>query len=310
MSPGPGLRTGIALLLGAAIVALAWRAWPPVGDSLAPATGRPDSTVNLPLPDPAGTAPEPATLTQGTPIPALATTRDLNDFLAARGLPADALIAAYASWRRNRGFLDSDTLAGPAPGGLGSDYYQSLSTATLTGMARAGDLAASLVLAGRLYAQSPARALEEFIRGSHAGSAQGMLAAGEVLGAMPRPESGADPRAAGLAWTLAAVRQHGPAVVEPAVMSRIEQWEAQLAPDELRLACEMSVDLFTEHRARQVPEGELPPVFVMPVSLYNRLPCRDADTAIKPPDALARCEALAADDRDAAPVEVRLCPRY
>jgi hypothetical protein len=257
----------------------------------------------------------------------VATRDDLAALLTARGLPAERLIMAYGDWRRARGFLDDGPLTGPAQNGLGVDYYRSLSPGTLQNLAAAGDLAAMLLVGGSKFQKDQSGALEAFVRSSYAGSAQGMLAASETfralavasiskpdliadrrLVALRRGKPDQDLRVDALAWSLAAIRQHGPAVVDANLLKGMEQIQSELPPGEVDAACAQSAAIFAEHRERQVQGGDLPPVFATPANLYARLPCGKGSAALAPPPIMSRCESVAAADGGGAALDVWICP--
>jgi hypothetical protein len=320
-----------ALLLVAALASLQpWRSDEPA-PTVAPAA--------LPVPPPAAAipAPQPVVPARRVSQPNVPTgdvrlrgREDLAALLTARGLDPDQSIAALQAWRESRGFFGPDALnlTGLAPGNTRSDYYTSLDLATLRALADSGDLGAVQAVADRSLADDPLAAIDGYRRAAGLGSAAAMLAISstlrslaqfptgegqmeERLAAQLRQLRGSEPdrdlRTDALAWSLAAVRQYGPAVADRGTLAWVEATASALPPDTVTRACGQSLAIMADLAARGAPGADLPPVFSAEANVYERLPCRDTPAPVSPPADISRCEPTAARDQFGQPVAVWTC---
>jgi hypothetical protein len=323
------------LLLVAALAWLQpWRQARPEPEPVAAALPAP-----APAPEPAPAAvPPPTTRRAPPPVtapapPAEASVRDRSDLVAlleARGLDPERAIADLQAWRERRGFLGPDpmNLTGLAPGESRGEYYATLDPATLANLAASGDVGALQTLAGSKLRKDPAGAIADYSRAAGLGSAAAMLAISsamrglaqfpadgvgvdEELAAQLRRLRGGDQtrdlRGDALAWSLAAIRQYGPGVIDRSTLAWIETSARDLPADTVTRACGQSLAIMADLTARGAPPGDLPPVFSTEPGLYDRVPCGKSPVPISPPPDIDQCESTAARDRFGQPVTVWTC---
>ena len=255
---------------------------------------------------------------------------DLAALLKARGLDPDRAIADLQAWRERRGFLGPDpmNLTGLAQGQSRGEYYATLDPATLANLAASGDVGALQTLAGSRLQKDPAGAIEDYSRAAELGSAASMLAISSTMRALAQfPADGVgveeklaaqlrrlrggdqsrDLRGDALAWSLAAVRQYGPAVIDRSTLAWIETSARDLPADTVTRACGQSLAIMADLTARGAPAGDLPPVFSTEQGLYDRLPCGKSPVPISPPTDIEQCESSEARDLFGQPVSVWTC---
>lgn len=242
----------------------------------------------------------------------------------------DRAIADLQAWRERRGFLGPDemNLTGVPPGQSRAEYYATLDAATLASLAASGDPGALQTVAGSRLQDDPVGAIEDYRRAAALGSAAAMLAVSSALRAYAtfptsadaidgtvaeqmRRLRGDDPtrdlRGDALAWSLAAVRQYGPGVIDRSTLAWIETSARDLPADTVTRACGQSLAIMADLAARGAPTDDLPPVFGTESRLYERLPCGASPVPITPPASLGQCESTASRDRFGQPVTVWTC---
>jgi hypothetical protein len=315
------------------VAALAWlRPWQQAGTAPdVPPAALPPAPAPMAMPAPLPAAPARAT---GPKVPTgevrLGGRDDLAALIKARGLDPDQSIAALQAWRESRGFFGADALnlTGLVPGNTRSEYYANLDLATLRALADGGELGAVQALADRSLESDPVGAIEGYRRAAGLGSAAAMLAISSTLrslaqfptaeGQLDEPlagqlrklrgnEPGRDLRTDALAWSLAAVRQHGPAVADRSTLAWIEATTRTLPADTVTRACGQSLAIMADLAASGTPGGDLPPVFSTEANVYDRLPCGDSPVPVSAPAGLGRCESLPARDPFGQPVAVWTC---
>ncbi|MBL8226365.1 MAG: hypothetical protein JNM50_13660 [Chromatiales bacterium] len=324
----------VALLL--LVAALAWlQPWRQSAPEPEPVVAAPPAPAPPPAP---ATAPEPAVQRPppkaSSPAPATGASLrgrdDLAALLKARGLDPDRAIADLQAWRERRGFLGPDpmNLTGLTPGQSRGEYYATLDPATLANLAASGDVGALQTLAGNRLQKDPAGAIEDYSRAAGQGSAAAMLAISSTMRALAQfPADGVgvdeqladqlrrvrggdqsrDLRGDALAWSLAAVRQYGPGVIDRSTLAWIETSARDLPAETVTRACGQSLAIMADLTARGAPAGDLPPVFGTEQGLYDRLPCGSSPVPISPPAGIERCEATEARDLFGQPVSVWTC---
>jgi len=253
---------------------------------------------------PSGTPARSAAATPGSP-PRISTRDEFIQALEARGRDGEKLLAAYQDWRVSRGYLGADPLTGITAENAPFQVYAAMDRTTLKSLADSGDLGAiQAYAAGSLPADSDT-ALDYFGRASELGSAVAMVEIASILGGGAGPVE--DPRSDAMAWTLAAIRLHGPIVATPDTLSLVETPGGD--PAALAVVCARSLAIFADLSATSEGQnnGTLPPVFLAEKDLYGRLPCRDTPAPVMPPRALERCTASPALDSNNRPVELWIC---
>lgn len=297
----------------------------------APAAVReaPPPAAPLPVREPPAapaTAPRPA---PGAP-PRITNRDEFVQALKAGGRDGEKLLAAYRDWRVARGYLGADALTGVTAENAPSQVYAAMDRATQKSLADSGDLGAIQAYAAGSLPGDPFTALEYYGRASELGSAAAMEAMASILadlGAMElsdvqndRPFAdklldlrGGDPdrdlRQDAVAWTLAAIRLHGPIVATPGNLELVEGLGR--SPDKAFLAaiCGRSLAILADLSAAGGgrSSGSLPPAFLAEKNLYERLPCRDTPAPVTPPRALENCSSSPAVGSSNRPLELWIC---
>ncbi len=288
-----------------------------------------DSAPVLPA-DPR-TSRQPGSAKPDNGIPQIATREELLAVLKARGLDAEKLLAGYRSWRIDRGFLGADPLAGVTVDNAPGQIYAAMDRSALKSLADTGDVGAMQAYAAANLPDDPFTAIDYLRRASERGSA---AAAAEIAGILATlgeaapgslsgdpsfadrllrlrgGDPGRDLREDAVAWTLASIRQYGPALATPGNLGLVEQ--LGLGADEGRLLriCGRSLAILAELSAATAGQDNnaLPPVFVAERDLYGRLPCRETPVPVTPPRALAACTSSTARGADNRVVELWICP--
>jgi len=331
-------RSALVVAVGLfALGALAW--WlgtggdreppaPPSPAALAP----PPSATRLPEPPglPAGAARATPVAPAGAPV-RITTSEEFVRALDARGLDGARALAAYREWRVGRGYLGPDPLAGVPAEAAPEQVYAVMDRPTQLALADSGDLGATQAYAAGSLPADPVTAVEYYGKAASRGSAAAMLEVATVLAGIGDQQPGGpgndptfarrllalrggDPlrnlRLDAMAWTLAAIRQHGPAVATPSALALTADLGRNPDKDIVAAVCGRSLAILADLRAsasgQQDPDA-LPPAFLAERDLYERLPCRDTPAPVMPPRALAGCSAspaLADGDR---PVELWVC---
>jgi hypothetical protein len=289
----------------------------------------PPAAAPLPL---SASGARPATAPGAAPTaPPRITSRDeFIQALRASGRDGEKLLDAYRDWRIARGYLGADPLTGVTADDAPSQVYATMDRATQKSLADSGDLGAIQAYAAGSLPADPFTAVEYYGRASRLGSAAAMEAMAGVLadiGAMElgdvmndRPFAdrllelrGGDPdrdlRQDAVAWTLAAIRLHGPIVATPANLELVEGLGR--SPDKafLTTICGRSLAILADLSAASAgrTSGSLPPAFLAEKNLYERLPCRDTPAPVTPPRALERCASSPAVGSSNQPVELWIC---
>ncbi len=327
-----------ALLVAGVLIAfgvLVWLITTPPQDPVTPveAPGTPvNPSVDPAKPQPLKSPPAAPNGSAATVTPPRVTTRDeFAQVLRARGLDADRLIARYQDWRAARGFLGADLLTGITPEDSLSSVYTAMDRTTQKSLADSGDLGAIQAYAAGSLPGDPFTAIDYYRRASEMGSAAAMAGLAGVLAdigarAISAPDGdqafanklltlrGGDPardlRRDAAAWTLASIRQYGPAVATPTDLDIVERLGS--SPDTAMVAaiCGQSLAILAVLSAAtsEKDSSALPPAFITEKGLYDRLPCRDTPAPVTPPRALEACTASPAIDRNSQPVELWICP--
>ena len=303
---------GTLIVLGA----LAWILTGGRDVAVVPAAPIPPSTPPVATPSRA-----PASADAGVTRPASAGSQprisnrdELAAVLAARGLDADRLIAGYQDWRASHGYLDADALTRVTGETPPAEAYATLDSSTLKALADSGELGAIQAYAASSRSRDPSTALEYFGRATRLGSAAAMGEVASIYADQPtelrRPDPEKDLRQNSLAWTLAAIRQYGPAVATPSGLGLAE--DLARSPDNgfLVAACGKSLAILADLSAATAGKNNtsLPPVFLAERNLYDRLPCRDTPAPVTPPRALEGCASSPAIGGDGRPVDLWICP--
>jgi len=306
-----------ALVVAGALFALGALAWLLTGDESPPPApaALQAGTAELLAPSPSGTAPPappppvaaPPTPALPGPPPRISTRDEFRQALAARGLDGEKALVAYQDWRLARGYLDADPLTGVTPDNAPAGIYAAMDRASLRSLADSGDLGAMQAYAAGSLPGDPATALEYYGRASRLGSAAAMdgIAALLALG----DGSTAESRTTAMAWTLAAIRLHGPIVATPDNLALVTGLESDPDPTLIATVCARSLAILADLRATGTGQdsGALPPAFVTERNLYDRLPCRDTPAPVMAPRALARCTPTPAVGGNNQPAELWIC---
>lgn len=262
--------------------------------------------------------------------PRISTADEFIRALDARGLDGEKLLAAYRDWRVARGFLGADPLAGITAEGAPSQVYAAMDRATQKSLADSGDLGALQAYAAGSLPGDPVTAVEYFGRAAELGSAAAMGEIASILAGIGDQDPGGpgtdptfpqrllalrggepnrDLRLDAMAWTLAAIRQHGPIVATPAGMALTRSLD--LNPDKgvVAVVCGRSLAILADLSAANAGRvtATLPPAFVAERDLYARLPCRDTPAPVTPPGALANCRSNPAVGGNNQPAELWIC---
>ncbi|MEQ1802414.1 MAG: hypothetical protein ABL989_10860 [Gammaproteobacteria bacterium] len=326
-----------ALVVAAALFALGALVWllTTGGDAPTPAPVQAVTPAGTSAPAPATNAAPPAppasTPRAAPGQPARITTREeFIQALKARGLDGEKALAAYRDWRVAKGFLGADPLTGVTAENAPSQVYAAMDRPTQKALADSGDMGAMQAYAAGSLPGDPFTAVEYYGRASRLGSAAAMgeiagiladiggMELGDVMNDRPFADKlldlrGGDPdrdlRQDAAAWTLAAIRLHGPIVATAGNLELVEGLGR--SPDKAFLAgiCGKSLailaDLSTSSAVRD--GGSLPPAFPAEKNLYDRLPCRDTPAPVMPPRALERCTPSPATGSANQPVELWIC---
>lgn len=333
-----------ALLVSAGLFALGILVWlltaerdPPAETAPPPAVaGAPVAANPAPFPvEPASRPLAPAQVAPAGPLPRVASRDDLAKALKARGLDPDKLIAGYQQWRVARGFLGADPLAGVTPGNAPMQVYATMDYTTLKSLVDSGDVGALQAHAAGSLSGDPFTAIEYYRRASEHGSAAAMAGMAEALASLSTVSMadvqndqsvadrllairGGDPnrdlRRDAVAWTLASIRQYGPAVANAANLELVQGWGRSTDQAMLTAICGQSLAILADLTAATAATAgrdaaALPPVFVTQKGLYDRLPCGDTPAPVTPPRALAACTSSPAIGSNNEPVELWICPQ-
>ncbi|MBL8200923.1 MAG: hypothetical protein JNK40_08120 [Chromatiales bacterium] len=328
-----------SLVVAGTLIALGVLAWfltsrsPPPTEPATVAVG--EATSPAPEPAPAQDA-EPAKPAARTPSPAagapprIATREEFIQALDARGLDGEKLLDAYRDWRVARGYLGADPLTGVTAESAPAQMYAAMDRATQKSLADSGDLGAMQAYAAGSLPGDPVTAAEYFGRAAAMGSAAAMAEVANVLAAIGDQDPGGpgnDPTFPGrllalrggepnrdlgldaVAWTLAAIRLHGPIVATPAGLARTQALERSPDKSLLAAACGRSLAILADLSATGAGPGSgvLPPAFLAEKALYDRLPCRDTPAPVMPPRALERCTSSPAVGESNRAVELWVC---
>ncbi len=262
--------------------------------------------------------------------PRLSTLDEFVRALDARGRDGERLAAAYRDWRVARGYLGADPLTGVTAENAPSQVYAAMDRATQKSLADSGDLGAMQAYAAGSLPGDPATAAEYYGRAAEIGSAAAMAEMADVLADIEAQNPGGpgndptfpqrllalrggdpnrDLRLDAVAWTLAAIRQHGPIVATPASLALTRELERTSDETALATVCGKSLAILADLSAANTGRdtSALPPVFVAEKDLYERLPCRDTPAPVMPPRALERCTPSPALDSNNRPVELWIC---
>lgn len=264
-------------------------------------------------------------------IPPRITTHDeFVQALNARGLDGEKLLTAYREWRVARGFLGVDPLAGITADGAPSQVYAAMDRATQKSLADSGDMGALQAYAAGSLPADPVTAVEYFGRAAALGSAAAMGEIASILAAIGDQDPGGpgtdptfpqrllvlrggepnrDLRPDAMAWTLAAIRLHGPAVATPAGMALTRDLERNPDMGVVAAVCGRSLAILADLSAASAGRdaATLPPVFLAEQDLFTRLPCRDTPAPVTPPRALASCSSSPAIGGNNQPLELWIC---
>jgi TPR repeat protein len=262
--------------------------------------------------------------------PRISTREEFIRALEAGGRNGEKLLAAYQDWRVARGYLGADPLTGVTAENAPSQVYAAMDRATQKSLADSGDLGAMQAYAAGSLSTDPVTAIEYYGRAAEQGSAAAMVEIAAVLAsieatnpggpgtdptfpqrllALRGGDPGRDLRLDAAAWTLAAIRQHGPAVATPAGLTLAQELERSPDPAALTMACGKSLAILADLSAANAGRdtSALPPVFVAEQDLYGRLPCRDTPAPVMPPRALAGCSSSPAIGNASQPIELWIC---
>lgn len=326
-----------ALFVAGALFAVGALVWLLAGNRDAPAPApAPVAARDVAPPAAPAAASEPIAAPASAPAPVpgapprISTRDEFVRALEAGGRDGEKLLAAYRDWRTARGYLGADPLTGVTPENAPSQVYAAMDRATQKSLADSGDLGAIQAYAAGSLPGDPFTAVEYYGRASALGSAAAMEAIAAILadiGAMEygdvlndRPFAdkllelrGGDPdrdlRQDAVAWTLAAIRLHGPIVATPANLELVEGLGR--SPDKAFLAaiCGRSLAILADLSAASAGRGSgsLPPAFLAEKNLYERLPCRDTPAPVTPPRALEACTSSPALGSSNQPVELWIC---
>lgn len=240
-------------------------------------------------------------------LPEVSGAGDIAELLSRRGLDPELLLAQSASWYQSRGFLGADPLLGIKVADAPLLHYESLDDATLAGLGETGDMAATQMLASRRASIDPDGARQLYVDAAELGSIfayfqlaslEETLAAVRLLGAddeQSKPASGVT----AFAYSMAALREGGPPVIDPAVLQWTQQQFAALSPSMRGRACELSekivIDFSLKRRERgQPPIRSNPPPVFLGVSRLDpaELPCADTPFAYRSLVALDSCSTM------------------
>lgn len=262
--------------------------------------------------------------------PRISTRDEFVQALKASGLDGEKALAAYRDWRVARGYLGAEALTGVTAEDAPSQLYAAMDRTTQKSLADSGDLGAIQAYAAGSLPGDPFTAVEYYGRASRQGSAAAMEAIasiladiggmdmGDVMNDRPFADKllelrGGDPdrdlRQDAVAWTLAAIRLHGPIVATPANLELVEGLGR--SPDKafLTAICGRSLAILADLSAAGAgrTSGSLPPAFLAEKNLYERLPCRDTPAPVMPPRDLERCASSPAVGSSNQPVELWIC---
>lgn len=332
-----GQRPGRKLVVPAVILALVVGVAAYIGPADAPTTAkRSPAATKLPgsdgVPIPSSSAAPAANKVPAKTIPWVRTRAELAAVLAAHGLRPDPPIDALRRWRIARGFVGPDPLVDDRDTHSAMQDYEALDPATLRGLADGGDMVALQIMAARAGDTDAMTALTLFARAAEHGSTWSMFQVGRILNDfsqltpaerqanarvdkqlldMQGGKRDQDVRELALAWGLAAIRQDGPAATDTDDMEWLEAAAGALRPDRLAAACDHSLAVFAEITAarRSADDPSLPPVFLAPAELYDRLPCADAVAPVSPPPEIARCRKQPVSGDGGRAMDLWICPQ-
>ena len=324
MRPRPARQrsiSGSALAVAGSLIILGSLVWFLTGGrevAMLPTAPTAPSTTTVVTPS---IAPAPDAVAARETRPASADTRprisnraELAAVLTARGLDAEKLIASYQDWRVSHGYLGTDDLTLAAGQAVPAEAYTAMDRSTQKALADSGDLGAIQAYAASSRARDPFTALDFYARASKSGSAAAMGEVASIYADQPIELRNANPqrdlRQDALAWTLASIRQYGPAVATPGGLALAEDL-ARSADNTLLIAsCGQSLAILADLSAATAGKdnGAMPPVFLAEKNLYDRLPCRDTPAPVTPPRALEVCTSSPAIDSGGRPVELWICP--
>lgn len=324
----------VAAVLLVAIGAFVWlqsrdEPAPPASAETPPAAGpaaAPETAPVLPVVVNPSSAPPEAPAGQ----PRISSRDELAEALKARGYDADRLIAAYRDWRVARGFLGADPLTGVTAENAPSQVYAAMDRATQKSLADSGDMGAMQAYAAGSLPADPATAAEYYGQAAEAGSAAAMLELANVLADIELQNPGGpgddpsfhqrllalrggdparDLRQDSLAWTLAAIRLHGPLLATSASLARVQELERNPDRTLVTTICGKSLAILADLSAANAGRytASLPPAFVAESNVYGRLPCRDTPAPVTPPRALETCRSSPATGSAGQPLELWIC---
>ncbi|MEO8224621.1 MAG: hypothetical protein ABI661_07425 [Gammaproteobacteria bacterium] len=270
---------------------------------------------------------------QTSPPPRIGSRAEMAAFLTARGLNAERILNEYQAWREARGFFDAGPLANPLGTESPAGAYARLDASELREKLESDELPAIQEDAVRTEAVDSQGALAKYMGAAQKGSTAAMFGVSRTLDRiadLQREDASSDPELAArlrdwrnmdgstdirqeaLAWSLAALRIDGPAVLDRKRLAQVEAMAKQLTADQQRLACAESSRFFGGYRANnggsEYPRGVPPPVFVAEPDLKERLPCRDTDNPVNPPRSHERCQSFPARDATDRLIEIWICP--
>jgi hypothetical protein len=248
----------------------------------------------------------------------------LAELLSRQGLDGARLAAGYGAWRESIGFVGPAAWRALAPEGDGADAYAQLDSATLEGLAAAGDLGARQAQAERIATVDGFAGMEQFGEAVRQGSAAAVFQVARVLESLSgiRPDdtrdnpdlsamiSGladgqpdGDPELQALAWSLAAVRRDGLGVLDAGLLARLEATAGELPPDRLAKVCARVPELQQQLEDFR-PAAVRPPVFVTPSGAGRRIPCLGYGDLTPQ----SGCRSVPAQDAQGADIDVWICP--
>lgn len=285
---------------------------PPAEPAQAPAPPPSPQGMNLPEPEELE-AEVAASAAAATTKPRIRNRAEFVAALDSLGYRGRELVDELRAWRIAHGFVAPDGLVDDRDSASPLASYDAMDAAALGNLGDGGDMLALQALAARTQATDPPGALRLYVRAAEQGSTSALFSAAHLLGefgGIDPARRKADPdldrklkelqgsdgqvdlREVGLAYALAAIRQTGPAGADARELDWMERIPAQVGVDRMAAVCGRSLAVFGEMVAAPGGRGgnsALPPVFLAPVTFYDRLPCDDPAPVTPPPD-LARCE--------------------
>lgn len=254
----------------------------------------------------------------------IANSDDLTRFLAERNIDAAAAIAASKDWRARHGYLGADLLLGITDEDAPFRRYEAFTDADLLLMSQAGNAAATQALAGRVVSVDPFAALELYTVAVSQGSTYALLRIGslrEIIGSTAATlgklnelqREAPTPAMDFFAYTIAAIRDGGVAIIDNDMLSRIGRAELAMSAQQHAEACALSQTIFFEFGAARRKRGvapltiEPPPIFISVMEAGPELPCTATAQPVIPLLDLSECSINPVENFRGERVDLYIC---